>query len=87
MSSENAVMCSHYETLRRFLHDLAQPLATMTGLVDLLLLEMDEQDKLFQEVQLINEQLEKVMTIIADIRQIVRNAESESLKLPSSTPS
>jgi signal transduction histidine kinase len=60
--------------LKHFLHDLAQPLATVTGLVDLLLLEMDERDKMFQEVQQISEQLEKVLAIIGEIRQVAREA-------------
>jgi signal transduction histidine kinase len=61
-----------YDNLKQYLHDLAQPLATVTGLVDLLLLELDEQDKMFEEVQLISEQLEKILVIIGEIRQIVR---------------
>jgi signal transduction histidine kinase len=75
----------YYDNLRHFLHDLAQPLATVTGLVDLFLLELDERDKIFQEVQLISEQLEKVMTIIGDIRQIAREAserEKQTLNPP-----
>jgi signal transduction histidine kinase len=78
------------ESLRHFLHDLAQPLATVTGLVDLLLLELDERDKIFQEVHLISEQLEKILTIIGDIRQIARGAaghEIKSQKVPPSSPS
>ena len=55
----------YHESLRHFLHDLAQPLATVTGMVDLLLMELDERDKIFQEVQLISDQLEKIITIIA----------------------
>jgi len=76
-----------YENLRHFLHELAQPLATVTGLVDLLLLEMDEHNKIFQEVQLISEQLEKIMSIINEVRQIVREAaerEGETQKPPQS---
>jgi signal transduction histidine kinase len=64
----------YYDNLRHFLHDLAQPLATVTGLVDLLLLELDERDKMFKEVQLISEQLEKILTIIGEIRQVAREA-------------
>lgn len=63
-----------YDNLRQYLHDLAQPLATVTGLVDLLLLELEERDKLFEEVHLISEQLEKVLAIIGEIRRIVRGA-------------
>ena len=64
----------YYDNLKHFLHDLAQPLATVTGLVDLLLLELDERDKIFQEVHLISEQLEKILTIIGEIRQVAREA-------------
>ncbi len=73
--------------LRHFLHDLAQPLATVTGLVDLLLLELDERDKIFREVRLISEQLEKVMSIIGEIRQIAREVaerEKNTLNQPQS---
>ena len=77
-----------YQNLRHVLHDLAQPLATITGLVDLLLLELDEQDKVFQEVQLISLQLEKVMAIIEEIRRIAREAaerEAITRKAPQAT--
>jgi signal transduction histidine kinase len=74
MSKKDSGPRPNYENLCHILHDLAQPLATVTGLVDLLLLEMDERDNMFKEVQLINEQLEKIMTIIGEIRQIVREA-------------
>jgi hypothetical protein len=59
----------------------------VTGLVDLLLLELDERDKVFQEVQLISEQLEKIMTIIGAIRQITQEAaehEGKTLRPPQS---
>jgi signal transduction histidine kinase len=83
MSKKKSGPCPGYDNLSHFLHDLAQPLAMVTGLVDLLLLEMNEQDKMFQEVQLISDQLEKIMSIIGDIRQIAREAaerEAESKK-------
>ncbi len=60
--------------IRHSLHALAQPLAAVTGLVDLLLLEMDEDDEMFQEIQLISEQLNKVLKIIEEIRRIAREA-------------
>jgi hypothetical protein len=63
-----------YDNLRNFLHDLAQPLSTVTGLIDLMLLEMDERDKMFQEVQLISQQLEKVIEIVAEIRRMALEA-------------
>jgi signal transduction histidine kinase len=60
--------------IRHSLHALAQPLAAVTGLVDLLLLEMDEEDEMFPEIRLISEQLEKVLRIIEEIRRIAREA-------------
>jgi len=70
----------NYDNLRQSLHDLAQPLATVTGLVDLLLLELDERDNMFEEVHLISEQLEKILAIIGEIRQIVRQAAAREEK-------
>jgi signal transduction histidine kinase len=70
----------NYESLRHFLHDLAQPLATVTGVVDLLLLELDERDQIFQEIRLISDQLEKILTIIGEIRQIARGAAERETK-------
>jgi signal transduction histidine kinase len=64
----------YYDNLRDILHDLAQPLSTVTGLIDLMLLELDERDKMFQEVQLISQQLEKVMEIVAEIRRMALEA-------------
>ena len=64
----------YYNKLRNFLHDLAQPLSTVAGLIDLMLLELDERDKMFQEVQMISQQLEKVMEIVEQIRRMAREA-------------
>lgn len=58
--------------MRRSLHDLAQPLAVLAGLVDLMLLDMEETDPRHQEIQLINQQLEQVLSIIGEIRRLVR---------------
>ena len=62
------------------MHDLAQPLSTVTGLIDLMLLELDERDKMFQEVQLISQQLEKVMEIVAEIRRMALEAADRERK-------
>ena len=70
----------YYDSLRNILHDLAQPLSTVTGLIDLMLLEMDERDKMFQEVQLISQQLEKVMDIVAEIRRMALEAAHQERK-------
>jgi signal transduction histidine kinase len=64
----------YYNNLCNFLHDLAQPLSTVTGLIDLMMLTLDERDKMFQEIQLISQQLEKVMEVIEEIRRMVREA-------------
>jgi signal transduction histidine kinase len=87
MPRPEAEFSPYYDNLRHFLHDLAQPLATVTGLVDLLLLELDERDRIFQEVQLISQQLEKMMQIIEEIRQMAREAaERERRTLKPSQP-
>ena len=54
--------------IRRSLHELAQPLAAVTGIVDLMLLEQREDSPLYQDIQLINERLEKVLEIVAHIQ-------------------
>ena len=74
MQEREAQFSPYYDNLRHVLHDLAQPLSTVTGLIDLMLLEMDEHDKMFQEVQLISQQLEKVMEIIGEIRRMAQKA-------------
>ena len=82
-------MSAHHKKLRHLLHDLAQPLATITGLIDLLLLELTEGDRMFQEIQLISQQLEKVMQIIEEVHQTAREAadgETITLELPSAPP-
>jgi hypothetical protein len=85
MPEQGAPCSPDCDNLRHFLHDLAQPLATVTGLIDLMLLELNEQDKLFHEVQLISQQLEKVMEVVGEIRRLAQNgAEGESKSLESS---
>jgi signal transduction histidine kinase len=76
----------YHTNLRNILHDLAQPLSTVAGLIDLMLLELDERDKMFQEVQMISQQLEKVMEIVEQIRRMAREAaelERKTLEPPS----
>ncbi len=68
------------QIIRTSLHELAQPLAAVTGLVDLLLLEVDEAHALFQEIQMISQQLEKVIQIVEEIRRITREASSEAVQ-------
>ena len=85
MQPQRAQISPYYDNLRHILHDLAQPLSTVTGLIDLMLLELDERDKMFQEVQLISQQLEKVMQIVEEIRRMAREAadhERKSLEPP-----
>jgi signal transduction histidine kinase len=85
MHRQEAGLSPYYDNLKHFLHDLAQPLATVAGLVDLLLLELDERDKVFKEIQLISQQLEKVMQIIGEIRRLAQEAaerEARNLNSP-----
>lgn len=58
--------------IRQSLHDLAQPLAVLTGLVDLLLLEMDQADPTLQDVRQISEQLERVLRIVGEMHRMAR---------------
>jgi len=66
----NRVLCD----IRLSLHELAQPLAAVTGIVDLMLLEQREDSPLYQDIQMINERLEKVLEIVAHIQTITRSA-------------
>jgi signal transduction histidine kinase len=67
--------------IRHSLHELAQPLAAVTGLVDLLLIDRQLDQELFQDIQLISQKLDRVLDIIAHIREIVRVA-TQSLEGP-----
>jgi signal transduction histidine kinase len=64
--------------IRDSLHALAQPLAAVTGTVDLLLLECDENNPMLPEIEMISEQLQRVLEIVADIRRLVRQPLSEA---------
>ncbi len=63
--------------IRHYLHELAQPMATVIGLVDLLLLEMNEHNPFFEEVEAISQQLEKVLETIGEIRRLAREASDD----------
>jgi signal transduction histidine kinase len=60
--------------IRRSLHELAQPLAAVTGIVDLMLLEQQGDSPLYDDINLINERLEKILEIVAHIQAITRAA-------------
>lgn len=60
--------------IRQSLHSLAQPLAVLTGLVDLLLLELDQADPTLQDVRQISDQLEKVLRIVSEIHRQARES-------------
>ena len=81
MQRQEGQTAPYYDNLRNFLHDQAPPLSTVTGLIDLMLLELDERDKMFQEVQLISQQLEKVMQIIGEIRRLAQEAAERETKI------
>ena len=63
--------------IRHSLHDLAQPLAAVTGLIDLLLLEGQSDNPLYEEIQIISDKLEQVLDIIAHIRDLTRTASQQ----------
>ena len=60
------------KNIRDSLHELAQPLAAVTGMVDLLLIECDEDSPLFEEVHMISDQLQKVLEIVTELRRLAR---------------
>lgn len=62
--------------IRDSLHDLAQPLAAVTGMVDLLLLECDEDSSVIEEIRMISDQLQKVLEIVTEIRRLAREPAS-----------
>jgi sensor histidine kinase regulating citrate/malate metabolism len=80
MQRQEGEIAPYFDNLRTSLHDLAQPLSTVTGLIDLMLLELDERDKMFHEVQLISQQLEKVMEIVGEIRRMALEAANHERK-------
>ena len=76
------------DPLNRFrlsLHELAQPLAAVTGLVDLMLLEMREDDPRFQEIETISGQMEKVLKIVEELRHTIREASEKSSSMPATS--
>jgi signal transduction histidine kinase len=60
--------------IRHALHELAQPLAAVTGLIDLLLIEHQPDNPLYEEIRIISDKLEEVLDIIAHIRDVAREA-------------
>ncbi len=58
--------------IRQSLHELAQPLAAVTGLVDLLILERKMDAEIYEDIRLISEKLDQLLEIISRIREIVR---------------
>ena len=60
--------------IRRSLHELAQPLAAVTGIVDLMLLEQPQDSPLYEDINLLNERLEKILEIVGHIQAIIREA-------------
>lgn len=58
--------------IRVFLHDLSQPLASMNLATDLMLMELDNDDKLLQEVKMLSTEMKSVLEIISKIRCVAR---------------
>ncbi len=78
-------LSAHLDHMRQSLHELTQPLAAVTGLVDLLLLEMEQDSSYFWEIRMISEQLERVLGLIGEIRQMAKEATEELLKAQQTT--
>ncbi|MDD3581376.1 MAG: hypothetical protein PHW74_10180 [Desulfobacca sp.] len=60
------------QNIRQRLHELAQPLVVVTGTVDLLLMEVDQDSKHYQRLQTISENLENIVIIIDEVRKVAR---------------
>ncbi|MHB8069417.1 MAG: hypothetical protein ACYDIC_16115 [Desulfobaccales bacterium] len=71
-------METRLKEIRNTLHALAQPLAAVTGMVDLLLLECDENNPMLPEIQMISDQLQRVLEIVAEIRRLAREPVTET---------
>jgi C4-dicarboxylate-specific signal transduction histidine kinase len=61
-------------TIRRLLHELSQPLAAAAGLLDLLLLELPREEKISEDLRLVNQELGKVLEIVAQVRRVAVEA-------------
>lgn len=59
--------------IRRSLHELAQPLAAVTGIVDLMLLEQQGDSPIYKDIKLINERLEKILEIVSHLQAVIRD--------------
>ena len=74
-------METRLKEIRTSLHALAQPLAAVTGTVDLLLLECDEDNPMLSEIQMISDQLQRVLEIVAEIRRLAREPVTETKRM------
>ncbi len=74
-------METRLQEIRTSLHALAQPLAAVTGMVDLLLLECDEDNPMLSEIQMISDQLQRVLEIVAEIRRLAREPVTETKRM------
>lgn len=61
------------KAIRTSLHDLTQPLAVITGTVDLLLMELDENSGVTSDIKKISDQLELIFDIIENLRGETRH--------------
>lgn len=61
------------KAIRTSLHDLTQPLAVITGTVDLLLMELDENAGVTGDIKKISDQLELIFNIIEELRGVTRH--------------
>ena len=64
------------QKIRHSIHELAQPLSAVTGLVDLLLLEFAYDEALHRDISLLRQQLQRVIDLTADLRQLTRELSS-----------
>ncbi len=70
------------KNIRQSLHELAQPLAAVAGLIDLLLIEQPPDSPLYEEIRTISDKLEQVLEIVNRIREITRAASQTPMEGP-----
>jgi signal transduction histidine kinase len=61
------------KAIRTSLHDLTQPLSVITGTVDLLLMELDDNSGVTSDIKKISDQLELIFNIIEELRGETRH--------------
>lgn len=68
----NGELTHYVKSMRLKLHDLAQPLSVLAGMVDLLMIEAEPASQLSNEMQHLSTHLQVILDKMAEIRQIAQ---------------